>query len=645
MSENRISVKKKQMCGINGIINQTFESDFSSKIHVMNLTLGHRGPDNSGRWSDLMNGVFLGQTRLSIIDLSSAGNQPMICPDSGNVIVYNGEVFNYEELNSKYLKGEKFKSTTDTETILKLYNKFGTDIFSEFDGMFALAIWDVKKESLLLARDLSGKKPLYFAGHEGVFSFSSELKGLFTLPWLSKEIDRKQLYNFLTFNFVQTPGTMFTGISKFEPGYVMEVNKRGVIRYEAFKTLQKIDYQGWREEELTAELTRILNSSVKRRMISDVPVGAFLSGGVDSSAIVGLMRAHSFGEIKTFTINFENEPNYSENVYAEKVAKQFGTTHYVKEVTKKDTVKFISTIADIYDEPQSDPTAVPIYFLSQMAAENGIKVVMNGDGPDELFAGYNSYARYAKLNNYYSFMQSLPIELRRFGSDMAGRWFPHTPFAEIASRLSRDEDLYWPCAGGVKEGDKQRLISDSMRSEFQDYSSFESLASLKSSFNYFTDKNNDDFISWMTYSGYKQAVIEKFLFRSDRLGMANSIEARSPFLSDEMVSFALSVPSEYKIRNGVTKYLLKKSLEPLLDNNVLYRKKMGFCFPIREWASETIVEYIESEFDGFNRAVDWFDSKEVKKQLDLLRTGNTSVTNNIWSIYFLMNWHKRWFNS
>ena len=279
-----------------------------------------------------------------------------------------------------------------------------------------------------------------------------------------------------------------------------------------------------------------------------------------------------------------------------------------------------------------------------MAAENGIKVIMNGDGPDELFAGYDSYARYSKLYNSFSVLQGLPRGVRKIISDVNGKWFPNTPVAEISERLLKGEDLYWPGAGGIKESDKQRLLSDSMRNEFVGYSSFDSLALLKQKFGIFSNQN-DDFISWMTFSGYKQAVIEKFLYRSDRLGMANSIESRSPFLSDEMVTFALSVPSEYKIRNGVNKYILKKSLEPILDNSILYRKKMGFCFPIREWAADTVVNCLETEFDNFNQLVDWFDPKEVKLQLAMLKSGRTSVTNNMWSIYFLVNWHKKWFRT
>lgn len=633
------------MCGINGIFQLSSDSlDLTKSLASMNNALKHRGPDDSGVWIEKQsNRLALGQTRLSILDLSSAGHQPMHSNNAKHTIVYNGEIFNYRLLNEKYLKDELFNSHSDTETILKLYRRFGVEMLKYLNGMFAFALWDSEKQELLLARDRSGKKPLYFTEMNGNFSFSSELKSLFSLPWIKKELDEKVLYDFLTFNTVSAPHTMFKGISKFKPGHYMVVNKDGIKTYESFNDLKYRKLNFASEKELEDLVYHKLEESVRLRMISDVPVGAFLSGGVDSSAIVALMRDNTPNEIKTFTIGFENQPDYNELKYAEKIAKRYDTNHFVKTVTPNDLLDFIPKITDIYDEPQADTTAIPIYFISQLAKQQDIKVVLNGDGPDELFSGYSNYERYVKTYQYYRIANKAPKFAKLFSEKVITKMFPGKPLAEMAHRLSNNQDFYWPGAGGMKEGVKNSLISKEFKERVNGHSSYNYVKQLKQDYYTFLDGQDFDYINWLCYSGYRQAVTERFLFRADRLGMANSIEARSPFLNHEMVQLALSIPGEYKIKNSINKYILKKSLERILPNDILYRKKMGFCLPIREWANETIYNGVKDQIHQFNKETNLFNSEVINSQLQLLKDGNEQYTNSVWTMYFLINWYKKWF--
>lgn len=632
------------MCGINGIFQLSSNNlHLKDAISAMNSELAHRGPDDSGIWIDDTNCLALGQTRLSILDLSNAGHQPMHDNTVKNSLVYNGEVFNFQLLNNQFLKDEVFNSNSDTETILKLYRKLGVHMLQYLNGMFAFALWDSSRQQLLLARDRSGKKPLYFTEMNGNFSFSSELKALFELPGITKELDDKVLCDFLTFNTVATPHTMFKGISKFKPGHYMVVTKDGIKAYESFNDLKHKDLDFSSEKELEDLVFHKLEESVRLRMISDVPVGAFLSGGVDSSAIVALMRDNTPKEIKTFTMGFENQPNYNELKYAEKIAKRYNTNHFIKTVTPNDILDFIPKITDIYDEPQADTTAIPIYFLSQLAKEQDIKVVLNGDGPDELFSGYSNYERYVKTHQYYKIANQAPKFIKGITNMFVNKIKPNSPWSEITNRLYNEQDLYWPGACGMKESVKNRIISSDFKNKINGHSSYEYVKQLKNDYNLFLDGHPFDYVNWLCYSGYRQAITEKFLFRSDRLGMAHSIETRSPFLNHEMIQLGLSIPSKYKIKNGVNKYILKKSLERILPNDILYRKKMGFNLPIREWANDTIYNGVKDNIVQFNNDTNLFNLKEVKTQLNLLRNGNMEYTNNIWTIYFLINWYKKWF--
>ncbi|MBL0102469.1 MAG: asparagine synthase (glutamine-hydrolyzing) [Bacteroidetes bacterium] len=386
------------MCGINGIL--SFGNGIEegrALINSMNTAIRHRGPDDQGYWSTENRKLHFGHLRLSIIDLSPAGHQPMIT-SNGTVIVFNGEIYNYLELKNRFFKDVKLNSDSDTEILLLLYEKFGEACVDYLNGMFAFAIWNPSKEELFIARDRVGKKPFYYTFADGKFAFSSELKALLTLPWVPRKLDEKALYHFLTFNMLAPPQTMFEGIAKLEPGHLLTVSKNGEYRRREF---WEVKYDQTVESKSDKDLESLVSSSLEKavgyRMMSDVPVGAFLSGGVDSSAIVAYMARLTGRPVNTFSIGFEGQQNYDERFYASKVAKLFNTNHSEIIVNDSDIEKFLPHVVDIFDEPMADETCIPIYFLSQKARESGSIVVLTGDGSDELFAGYRNWRKYIKL--------------------------------------------------------------------------------------------------------------------------------------------------------------------------------------------------------------------------------------------------------
>ena len=361
----------------------------------MNQAIKHRGPDDQGSYFNIEQGVALGHLRLSIIDLSVAGHQPMI-DDAGNCIVFNGEIYNYQSLKKEFAT-DKFHSDSDTEVLLKLYRKEGPAALTKLNGMFAFAYYDVQNNTLQLVRDRAGKKPLYYSMMGGVFSFSSEIKALLELPWIKKELDEEALYHFLTYNHVDAPKTFFKNIFKLGAGERMTVSQRGIEEIEKYYHINYSNLTNWTEKELSDKLIKELRNSVDLRMVSDVPVGAFLSGGVDSSAVVALMREKSNGIIKTFSVGFEGQPDYDERKYAQQIAKQFNTEHFEKFVGKEDIAEFLPSVVNIFDEPMADATCIPIYFISELARQNNTIVVQTGDGADELLGGYNSWRKYEEI--------------------------------------------------------------------------------------------------------------------------------------------------------------------------------------------------------------------------------------------------------
>lgn len=635
------------MCGINGLYNLAGHSlqDEPALIRNMNACIRHRGPDDSGTWTEKKNRLVFGHLRLSIIDLSPTGHQPMIS-EQGNVIVFNGEIYNYKELK-KDIKEHSFKSSSDTEVMLCLYEKYGQRCLDYFNGMFAFALWDEKKEELFLARDRAGKKPLYYTTQGGIFAFSSEIKALLTLPWIKRELDEKALYHFLTFNILPPPLTMFKNIFKFHPGHKMTVNKSGIKNYKPYWEIEYTDLTNDSEASLENKIFDGLTKSVDYRMVADVPVGAFLSGGVDSSAVVALMSRVASSPVKTYSIGFENQPGYDELIHAQKISKSFNTEHYEKIVTAADMREFLPRVVDIFDEPVADTTSIPIYFLSQLAREKGTIVVLTGDGADEQFAGYNSYLNYKKYYPLFRHYSNLPGIVKKISATAYSMFDDSSPAYEMMHRAAIGQEFFQSGVKSFKESVKNKFLSNDFKARNGNLNSYEVIESYKKQFDALKSKNNflTD-LDWMCFIGTKFIVPNLYLMRSDKLGMAHSIETRAPFLDKDFINLALSVPAKYKIQNNIPKSILKKSLEKILPHEVLYRKKMGFCVPIKEWGSEIMVDYLDTHLKSFCANTGFFDETNLKKLLNGLKQGDAgNNTNNLWTIYFLMGWLKKWMNA
>ena len=436
---------------------------------------------------------------------------------------------------------------------------------------------------------------------------------------------------------------MFKNIHKFHPGYKMVVGENGIKVYEPYWEVSYSDFDSLSREDLEDLILSELERSVQNRMLSDVPVGAFLSGGVDSSAIVALMSKDSPIPVKTYSIGFQNAPDYDELVYARKVSKRFGTNHFEKIVTPQDIADFLPMIVDIYDEPLADATSIPIYFISQLARENGTIVVLTGDGGDEIFCGYRNWMRYINLYSYYHLFSKLPKIVKSAVTNIYKSFDDSSPNYEILSRAAKGQEFFWGGAGGFKESTKLSFLSLDYIHRMAKSDSYNRVLFYRQLFESIPQNGRRlSYVDWLSFMGLKDIVPNYYLYRADRLGMAHSIEVRVPFLDHKFVDLALSIPGKWKIKDGEPKYILKKSLERILPPETLYRKKQGFCVPLHEWAGNTIVDYVGRNLKGFCRDTGIFNEEGLRRQIEQIKVGNTDYTFTLWNIYFLISWFKKW---
>ena len=633
------------MCGINGLIslNNQVIKDGELLIKSMNKAIAHRGPDDTGVWQHPSEKILLGHQRLSIIDLTPSGHQPM-SEEGGNTIVFNGEIYNYKDIK-KANSEITFNTESDTEVLLKLYKRKGHNALKELNGMFAFAIWDETKQILQIAKDRAGKKPFYYIVSNGIFAFSSEIKGLLTLPWVKPELDEIALYHFLTFNQLSAPQTMFKNICKLDVGATIDVSTNGNIQIENYWDVEYSNHANKSEKIISEEVLELLNDSIKLRMVADVPVGAFLSGGVDSSAVVALMRNFSANSIKTYSVGFENQPNYDERIFADQVSKKYNTEHYEKIVRADEIRDYLEKIVEVFDEPMADSTAIPIYFISQLARENGTIVVQTGDGADEIFAGYRNWQKYFQWYPWYHRYNTLPTGIKLLTEKIFKANQSDSPINDLLHRATKNQEFFWGGAKSFRENNKREFLSNDWCKKNAKLDSYIVVENVLEKFKEHQKKHPElNELDWMCYYGFKEMVPWLYLYRMDRLGMANSIEIRNPFLDYRLVNLALSIPSHLKIKNGEPKYILKKALEPILSNDILYRKKKGFCVPLREWGEEIMVNYVDQHLTQFCKESGIFNEIGLRKFVNTYKSGLSTTTNQLWTIYFLMLWFKRWIN-
>lgn len=614
------------MCGFIGVFGKIYEDDLT-KIKLATLKLKHRGPDDEGFYID--KNFISGFRRLSIIDLSKNGAQPM--EDENRVMVFNGEIYNFMDIKEKYLKDEKFKSQTDTEVILKMYKKYGVEALKYLRGMFAFAIYSVDENKLFLARDRIGKKPLYYTYTQDRFIFSSEIKSILEFTQ-KKEVDEVALYDYLTFLTSPPPRTLFKDIYKLEPSHFISVSYENgikILRQEYYNLLKNSNEPVYEIEVIKNEIFRLFDESVRLRMIADVPVGVFLSGGIDSSINTAFFAKYA-AQTKTFSIGYDIE-KYNEFNYAKIVAKKFNTLHHEIKITENDFLKFIPDMIYYQDEPIADPVCVPLYYVAKLARENGVVVCQVGEGSDELFAGYPDWITYLKLNSINEALFFLPKTLKKALFYLLKNFFSILKRrglrVEILRRIANEESVFWSGATGFTELQKKLLLKKNFPPSYW---------FVKEKLERFMDEAKEkSFINFMGYMDLSLRIPELLLMRVDKMTMANSLEARTPFLDHKFVEFAISIPEKIKIGGGITKKILKETFGNILPEEIVIRPKQGFGIPVYEWFYSQYGETAKKILNDFIDETDYFNKKFI---MELYK--NPSAGMQIWFLLNFVLWHR-----
>ncbi|MDW3094145.1 MAG: asparagine synthase (glutamine-hydrolyzing) [Gammaproteobacteria bacterium] len=644
------------MCGIAGILyseSQINHEDFSSLVKAMGDTLAHRGPDDSGEWVSAEDGIGLAHRRLSIIDLSPAGHQPMISNSGRYVLVFNGEIYNFKEIRANLEKnGIPFKGHSDTETLLESIAYIGLDkTLEQLNGMFAFALWDKEQQSLTLARDRVGKKPLYYGWCNGTFLFGSELKALKEHPDFDNEIDRAALGQFIQYSWLNGPASIYNKINKLSPGSYIRI-----FQSDTIESLEPTIYWSALESAIHGQgslfsssyldavdqLEELLLGSVDRRMIADVELGALLSGGIDSSLIVSMMQAQTSKKVKTFSIGFHEE-SHNEAIHAKKIAQYLGTQHTEMYVAPKDCMDVIPLLPEIYDEPFGDVSQIPTYLVSKLANEK-VKVVLSGDGGDELFAGYT---RYFRCLDHWKKHELVPMSIRPFigGSmDLAAKslWY-------LLANSKTDQGVKgWRRFGAKLEKRARRIDAKSstelfvrMMARYKNISDIviegNDTTSMFSKKN--TWPNHSDPILNMMLIDTMCYLPDDILVKVDRASMATSLEARSPLLDKTIMEFSWKIPMSMKVDQFGGKRILKDVLARYVPRELTDRKKMGFGVPIGRWVRGPLQDWAEDLLEPSKvNQQGYFNESAVQRIWKQHKSGWRNHDDIIWSILMFQAW-------
>ena len=600
------------MCAICGIVKKNGRVE-KEIIKKMADCLSYRGPDEEGYFFE--ENIGLAHKRLSIIDLKT-GRQPLFNEDKSLVLICNGEIYNFLDLREKLeKKGHIFKTNSDNEVIIHLYEEKEENCLSDLRGMFAFAIWDRKNKKLFLARDRLGKKPLVYRSKNGEIAFSSELKALLNLPDFEKEIDIEAVDDFFTYQAIPSPKTVFKSVKKIPPGHYL-IWKDGEIKIERYWEIdfsKKLKLKD--ENEYMEILWEKLTESVKIRMISDVPLGAFLSGGIDSSTVVGIMSQLTNLPVKTFSVGFDVE-SFSEVKYAKIVAERFKTEHY-EFIVKPDIIEILPKLIWYYNEPFGDSSMIPTYYVANKTKDY-VKVALNGDGGDENFAGYPRYYQTKLLEKLLKISKKTFL-LNRVNKRLIEKIYKNYPYnfySRVFKWLCEADDsgfcyAYTRRLTSFSPEWKEKLYSNFFKNEIRNYNSFEITQKL------WEKVNNLDLIEKMIYCDFNLYLPEVLLVKIDIATMSNSIEGRSPFLDNEFVELVASFPPELKLKGKISKYILKEKLKDFLPEEILKRKKMGFGVPLGKWFRGKLNDYLKEILlsESFKKC-DLFNFNEVKKLID-----------------------------
>jgi asparagine synthase (glutamine-hydrolysing) len=618
------------MCGIVGIFDMRQMRDIDLPLLTrMNETQHHRGPVEGGVHRE--RGVGFGHRRLSIIDLSS-GQQPLFNEDHSVVVVFNGEIYNFVALMEELTRlGHTFRTRCDTEVIVHAWEEWGEACVERFRGMFGFALWDRNSQTMFLARDRLGIKPMYCALlDDGMFLFGSELKALMSIPGLSRELDPCAVEEYFAYGYVPEPRTIFKSAFKLQPGHTLTLKAGGAMpAQKKFWDVPFKPHAPMTGEEAEQELIVKLRDAVQSHMVADVPLGAFLSGGVDSSAVVAMMAGMSSEPVNTCSIGF-NDQAYDESEYAAEVAKQYKTSHY-RETVDKDDYGLIDTLARLYDEPYADSSAIPTYRVCELARKR-VTVALSGDGGDENFAGYRRY-RYAMAEERVR--SALPASLRKPMFGFLGNVYPKADWAPRMFRakttfeaLARDlVDGYFHGVSVMPDRVRAQLFSDGFKRSLQGYSAIEVMRG------HAANSPTDDPLSIIQYVDMKTWLPGDILTKVDRASMAHALEVRVPLLDHEFVEWASGVPSSLKLRGQEGKYLLKKSLEPHLSHDILYRDKMGFSIPLASWFRGPLRDHVRQALLGPTLAdTGFFNMPFLKEMVEQHQSGRRDYTAPMWTL-------------
>lgn len=624
------------MCGITGIIHLDGQGSVDSTLlREMTALLRHRGPDDEGFYE--APGGGLGHRRLSIIDLDT-GRQPMGNEDGSIQVVFNGEIYNFLDLRKQLQsKGHLFRTRSDTEVLVHGYEEWGESLVQHLNGMFAFAIWDARHRRLLMARDRVGKKPLYYTVNRDRLLFASELKALLCDPTVKRKIDLTAIDDYLAFLYVPSPKTIFKNIYKLPPAHYL-VLENGHVRTLSYWEL-RFAPNSQDERHLANQLDERLAEATRKRLISDVPLGAFLSGGVDSSAVVAHMAPWMNEEpLITASIGFAEE-RYNELAFARQVAGMYETQHH-EFVARPRAMEVIEKIAWHLDEPFGDSSALPTYYVSQLARQV-VTVALSGDGGDENYAGY--ICRYWHNMMEDRLRSLVPLPLRRGLLGPLGRVYPKYDFLPPPLRLKflltnlscSHEEAYFRDMSMFLPETKQALYSPELKRKLGDYTPAHHFAP------HFEKVRHCDLLSRILYIDIKTYMAEDILVKVDRMSMAHSLEVRSPFLDFELMEFVATIPSGLKLNGRISKYILKKSLEHRLPADILYRKKQGFSIPLSDWLRGDLRGYVEDTlFSRTAKERGYFDYQEVKKIWQRHLRGITDYSAHIWALLMLELWHR-----
>ncbi len=625
------------MCGIAGRVNFSSEPVSAALVEAMCDAIAHRGPDDFGVYAKGPAG--LGNRRLSIIDLAG-GHQP-ICNEDGTVwIVFNGEIYNFPELRDDLLRrGHQLKSHSDTEVVVHLYEEYGVDCLSRLNGMFAFALWDERRQQLFLARDRVGKKPLMYALTQNAISFGSEIGAILQDASVPREIDLRALDLYLTLLYVPGPWTMFKAIRKLQPGHYL-LWRNGQTRIEQYWDVSFAPRANTSEADAVADIRELLEDSVRRRLMSDVPLGAFLSGGLDSSTIVALMTRLTGGPVKTFSIGFDDDA-YGELPYAREVAQTYNTEHHEVRV-RPDMVDVLPRLVRHYGEPYGDHSAVATYYVSQLARQF-VKVVLSGDGGDEVFGGYPWYVeapRHAELGRAY---------VRAGAQAMRAGWQSRQLRPMLGAIKGAGLGL-WTTAQGWQDPPRafERLTTYYAPGERRQLYRPEVYAALSANGNgsglvrsVMSRQNGGQFINQMFYADHHLYLPDDILVKVDIASMANSLEARCPFLDYRLVELAASLPPEMKVRGTATKRILRRAVADLVPENVLNRPKVGFGLPIDRWMREDLYPMARDLLlDSRARITEYFDGAHVETLLTEHKNGQNRHGSRLWLLLFFELWSR-----